>query len=115
MYATEHVGQLIQNTPKANSWTLRLLLTQLYDPTPEVCELAVRILEDACESSDILELVVEMQPTLDHLGEIGDPLLLKYVVTSSVVQACNTDDYKDSCRQRSDSGTCTRLTTLSGR
>ncbi|KAF8517336.1 Rapamycin-insensitive companion of mTOR, N-term-domain-containing protein [Gautieria morchelliformis] len=81
MYATEHVGQLIQTSAKASSWALRLLLTQLYDSAPEVCELAVRILEDACESSDILELAVEMQPTLDHLGEIGDPLLLKFMST----------------------------------
>ncbi|KAF8578071.1 hypothetical protein K439DRAFT_1395907 [Ramaria rubella] len=82
LYATEHVGQLIQTSPKASSWTLPLLLTQLYDPAAEVCELAVRILEEACESSDILELAVEMQPTLDHLGEIGDPLLLKFMSTS---------------------------------
>ena len=73
--------------PKANSWALRLLLTQLYDPAPEVHELAVRILEDACESSDVLELVVEMQPALDHLGEIGDPLLLKYAISPHLFEA----------------------------
>ncbi len=56
---------------------LRLLLTQLYDPAPEVRELAVRFLEEACESTDVLQTVVEMQPTLDHLGEVGHPLLLK--------------------------------------
>jgi large subunit ribosomal protein L17e len=56
---------------------LRLLLTQLYDPEPQVCELAVTYLRDACESKDVLQLVVEMQPTMDHLGEIGHPLLLK--------------------------------------
>lgn len=27
---------------------------------------------------DILEMVVQMQPILDHLGEVGHPLLLKY-------------------------------------
>ena len=48
---------------------LRLLLTQLYDPEPQY-------LRDACESKDVLQLVVEMQPTMDHLGEIGRPLLL---------------------------------------
>lgn len=58
-------------------WTLRLLLTQLYDPAPEVCELAVQFLEEACEDKEILHLVVEMQPTMDHLGEVGHPLLLK--------------------------------------
>ena len=54
-------------------------MTQLYDPALEVCSLAVRFLEDACESKDILQLVVEMRPTLDHLGDMGHPLLLKYV------------------------------------
>lgn len=76
-FATTHLGQLIRSTSKANEWTLRLLLTQLYDPALEVRELAVQFLEEACESMDVLELVVQMQPTLDHLGEIGHPLLLK--------------------------------------
>lgn len=75
--ATQHLGHLIQGSPRANSWTLRLLLTQLYDPAPQVAELAVRYLRDACEDREILQMVVEMQPTLDHLGDIGHPLLLK--------------------------------------
>ena len=43
----------------------------------EVRELAVHFLQEACEAIDVLHIVVEMQPTLDHLGEIGHPLLLK--------------------------------------
>ncbi|KAG5651655.1 hypothetical protein H0H81_007935 [Sphagnurus paluster] len=77
LYATQHLGVLIRESAIANAWTLRLLLTQLYDPAPEVCELAVHFLEEVCEAKDILQLVVEMQPTMDHLGEIGHPLLLK--------------------------------------
>ena len=80
LYATRHLGDLIRASPTANAWTLRLLVTQLYDPALEVCSLAVRFLEDACESKDILQLVVEMRPTLDHLGDMGHPLLLKCVV-----------------------------------
>jgi hypothetical protein len=45
----------------------------------EVCELATQFLEEACESVDILQLVVAMQPTLDHLGDVGHGLLLKFV------------------------------------
>lgn len=71
---------LIRESPTANAWTLRLLLTQLYDPAPEVCEVAVHYLKEACDSKDILQLVVEMQPTLDHLGEMGQTLLMKYVI-----------------------------------
>ncbi|KAF8895478.1 Rapamycin-insensitive companion of mTOR, N-term-domain-containing protein [Infundibulicybe gibba] len=81
MYATHHLGELIRGYTNTNAWTLRLLLTQLYDPAPEVCKLAVDFLEEACESKEILQLVVEMQPTMDHLGEIGHPLLLKFMST----------------------------------
>ncbi|KAK0487570.1 Rapamycin-insensitive companion of mTOR, N-term-domain-containing protein [Armillaria novae-zelandiae] len=82
LYATQHLGDLIRGSANnANVWTLRLLLTQLYDPAPEVCEMAARFLEEACESKEILQLVVEMRPTMDHLGEIGNPLLLKFTST----------------------------------
>lgn len=70
---------MILHSPKASTWTLRLLLTQLYDPAMEVCQLATHFLEEACESVDILQLVVAMQPTLDHLGDVGHGLLLKCV------------------------------------
>ena len=46
----------------------------------EVCETAVRILEEACNVTHNLEYVVKCRPALDHLGEIGAPLLLRYVV-----------------------------------
>lgn len=75
--ATQHLGQLIRASPKANEWTLRLLLTQLYDPDMEVATLAMKYLEDVCEDVETLELVVKMQPTLDHLGDIGHALLLR--------------------------------------
>ncbi|KDR82835.1 hypothetical protein GALMADRAFT_88557 [Galerina marginata CBS 339.88] len=81
LYATRHLGALIRGSPVANGWTLRLLLTQLYDPSHEVCELAVEFLDEACDSKEILQLVVEMQPTMDHLGEIGQRLSLKFMST----------------------------------
>ena len=59
---------------------LRLLLTQLYDPDQEVSELAVQYLEEACESLDVLRIVVDMQPTLEHLGEVANALLYKFVL-----------------------------------
>ena len=61
---------------------LRLLLTQLYDPDRSVCELAVQLLEEACESQDVLKIVVDMQPTLEHLGEVANALLYKYAFYS---------------------------------
>ncbi|KAG1822809.1 Rapamycin-insensitive companion of mTOR, N-term-domain-containing protein [Suillus subaureus] len=81
LYATNHLGDLIRDSIIPVAWTLRLLLTQIYDQAPEVCELAIQFLEEACDVMEVLQLVVEMQPTMDHLGEIGHPLLLKFMST----------------------------------
>jgi rapamycin-insensitive companion of mTOR len=86
LFATNHLGELIRQSPCANAWILRLLLTQLYDISTDVCEMSVHFLEEVCESMEILQVVVEMQPTLDHLGEIGHPLLLKYAEVNMTVQ-----------------------------
>lgn len=64
------------------AWVVRLLVTQLYDPDVAVCEIAVKILEEACNQRDYLEYVVKCRPSLDHLGEIGAPLLLRFLSTS---------------------------------
>ena len=70
------------NMPPKNRWAIRLLLTQLYDPDIEVCEIAVRVLEEGCNDRVALEYVVKCRPSLDHLGEIGAPLLLRFLSTS---------------------------------
>lgn len=68
--------------PVRCEWTIRLLVTQLYDPEVQVCETAVQILEEACNRRAYLEYVVRCRPALDHLGEIGAPLLLRFLSTS---------------------------------
>ncbi|CUA72508.1 Protein ste16 [Schizosaccharomyces pombe 972h-] [Rhizoctonia solani] len=93
--ATDYLGKLIRMNPKANEWMLRLLLTQLYDPVSEVCEKAIFYLQEACEDMSILEMVVQMQPILDHLGEIGHPLLLKFMSTQIGFQYLYNADYID--------------------
>ena len=65
-----------------SKWAIQLLVTQLYDPDVEVCATAVKILEKACNNKSYLEYVVECRPSLDHLGEIGAPLLLRFLSTS---------------------------------
>lgn len=65
-----------------SKWAIKLLVTQLYDPEVEVCATAVKILEKACNNKSSLEFIVECRPALDHLGEIGAPLLLRFLSTS---------------------------------
>ena len=82
-YAVDSVASQssVSRVPEPH-WPLRLLLTQLYDPDVEVCEVAVKILEEACNRRSCLEYVVKCRPSLDHLGEIGAPLLLRFLSTS---------------------------------
>jgi rapamycin-insensitive companion of mTOR len=68
-------------------------MTQLYDPDVEVCEVAVKILEEACELQQHLEFVVRCRPALDHLGELGAPLLLRFLATSIGYRYLNGLDY----------------------
>lgn len=68
--------------PSYADWAIQLLVTQLYDPEVEVCEVAVKILEEACNQMESLEYVVRCRPALDHLGESGAPLLLRFLSTS---------------------------------
>ncbi|KHJ32007.1 putative cytosolic regulator pianissimo [Erysiphe necator] len=71
-----------ENQVGNSKWAIQLLVTQLYDPEIEVCATAVKILEEACNHKSDLEYIVECRPALDHLGEIGAPLLLRFLSTS---------------------------------
>ncbi|KAK4138160.1 hypothetical protein BT67DRAFT_368885 [Trichocladium antarcticum] len=72
----------LNGQPSDSKWAIQLLVTQLYDPEIEVCATAVKILEKACNTKNNLEYIVECRPALDHLGEIGAPLLLRFLSTS---------------------------------
>ena len=75
-------GENLTASRRIVEWSVDLLITQLYDPEVEVCEVAIKILEEACNDLESLELVVQRRPMLDHLGEIGAPLLLRFLSTS---------------------------------
>lgn len=91
IYATDVLRKCTLRHPVASNalgdvsdsrWAIQLLSTQLYDPEIDVCATAVKILEKACNRKTYLEYVVECRPALDHLGEIGAPLLLRFLSTS---------------------------------
>ncbi|WWC72760.1 uncharacterized protein I206_106724 [Kwoniella pini CBS 10737] len=82
LFATHHLGRLIQEQPNLLDWGLQLMITQLYDTSMEVCDIAVMYLEEVCTDSNNLEKVVQLRPTLEHLGDIGHPLFMRFVSTS---------------------------------
>ncbi|CAG8797835.1 18730_t:CDS:2, partial [Dentiscutata erythropus] len=83
LYATKHLGLILRTSPKKfNEWGIQLLITQLYDPAMEVCQMAVQVLEETCNQKENIELLVKLRPSLDNLGEVGNPLLLRFLSTS---------------------------------
>lgn len=76
LFATAHLGKLVDAGGRVAKWATRLLVTQLYDPSLDVCRLAVKICTGICSRVGLLEYLVQLRPMLDHLGEIGAPLLL---------------------------------------
>ena len=93
-YATaSHQDDNTQRRSDGGEWAIRLLVTQLYDPDVQVCEIAVQILEEVCNRIAQLEYVVRCCPALDHLGAIGAPLLLRFLSTSLGYQYLDGLDY----------------------
>ncbi|KAL8849030.1 MAG: hypothetical protein Q9221_005991 [Calogaya cf. arnoldii] len=82
-----------QSPSSVCEWAIRLLVTQLYDPEVEVSEVAVQILEESCQWRSHLEYVVRCRPQLDHLNNIGAPLLLRFLSTSLGYQYLDRLDY----------------------
>lgn len=93
LFATAHLKTLYNAAEATQKWAIVLLVTQLYDPEMEVCKLAVEVLEEYCKVAKNLEYFVLLQPSLDHLGEIGNPLLLKFLSTSKGFQYLKGLDY----------------------
>jgi hypothetical protein len=103
VYAIQHLGHLIRASSKANEWTLRSLLAELYDPDLDIATLAMKYLDDACEDVETLELV-KMQPTQDHLGDITHDLLLR--CASRINFMLYHIGCEGSCQRLSASATC---------
>jgi len=83
LFSTKYMRQLLQERVQdISKWGMKYLVIQLYDIDLEVCRTAVRTLEEACNYSENLESVVALRPSLQHLGNIGNSLLLKFLTTS---------------------------------
>ena len=102
-YATKAIVESNQGTDSTQSsasqgtnsvvWAIKLLVTQLYDPAIEVADEAIKILKEACVHRPSLEYIVRCRPALDHLGSIGQPLLLRFLSTSAGYQYLDELDY----------------------
>lgn len=93
LFCTSHLKNLSKSEKETQKWAIRLLSTQLFDTEMDVCRLAVEALEEFCRDSDNLEYFVSLQPSLNHIGDIGNPLLLKFLSTSHGFKYLKEIDY----------------------
>lgn len=68
---------------------------QLCDPSLDVCHMAVRALDEACSHKKNLDLLIRLKPNLDHLGDAGNPLLLRFLSTSKGFKHLHDMSYID--------------------
>ncbi|KAI9307439.1 Rapamycin-insensitive companion of mTOR, N-term-domain-containing protein [Cunninghamella echinulata] len=98
IFATQQLGNIMRRQAEENEyndWIIRLLVTQIYDTHLEVAQIAVQLLDEACEKQANLELLVKCRPSLGHLGEVGNPLLLRFLSTSTGFRYLNDLGYVD--------------------
>ncbi|KAF9137084.1 hypothetical protein BGX30_010572, partial [Mortierella sp. GBA39] len=94
LFATQHLGTVLKiERGESSDWGIRLLYTQLCDPSSDVSHMAVRALDDACSHHKNLDLLIRLRPNLDHLGEAGSPLLLRFLSTSKGFQHLHDISY----------------------
>ncbi|ODV58817.1 TORC2 complex subunit TSC11 ASCRUDRAFT_24924, partial [Ascoidea rubescens DSM 1968] len=78
LYATNLLKDLLR-IPSCSKWAINLLIGQLYDTDIEVCNVSVEILDAYCVTPENMYEVLKYRPSLDHLGMIGAPLLLRFL------------------------------------
>jgi hypothetical protein len=65
--------------PDFAEWGVPLLVTQLFDPSIEVCEMSVFALNEVCEDPRNLESLVQLRPYLELLAKEAGPLFLRFL------------------------------------
>ncbi|KAK9462957.1 Rapamycin-insensitive companion of mTOR, N-term-domain-containing protein [Lipomyces oligophaga] len=80
LFATSHVATLVDFEDQGiHDWAVSLLVQQLYDCDPDVCDLAVKCLCEACTDSRTLDHVVHCLPDIEYLTDAIYPLLLRFL------------------------------------
>ncbi|KAG0047318.1 hypothetical protein BGZ83_007616 [Gryganskiella cystojenkinii] len=94
LFATQHLGNILKSEKTdSNDWAIQLLCTQLCDPSTDVSHMAVRILDEACSYRENLDTLIRLRPSLDHLGEAGNPLMFRFLSTSMGFQHLSDMSY----------------------
>jgi rapamycin-insensitive companion of mTOR len=80
LLALEEFRKLTANPAvRTNTWVVKRLVTQLYDPCPAVARCALSVLLNMSEDRAALQLIIEQEPALIHFGDDGIELLMRFL------------------------------------
>ncbi|CAH0381377.1 unnamed protein product [Bemisia tabaci] len=83
LYTTKYLHILLrtQLNVKENltKWVIETLVNQLYDESKAVSIVAINALNEACDYRPYLEKIIEIKPSLLHLGDKGLLLLIRFL------------------------------------
>jgi rapamycin-insensitive companion of mTOR len=80
LYATHFLELLARlEAPDFRKWGTRMLVNQLYDPSPAVSMTASRILDKLCDNDVYLDAVIDLKPALLHFGDRGLLLYIRFL------------------------------------
>ncbi|KAI8509714.1 hypothetical protein Bbelb_121420 [Branchiostoma belcheri] len=93
LYTTSFLRVLLRaRVPFFNQWGVEFLVTQLYDKSKTVAMEAIDILDEACEEEANLHALVDMRPSLLHLGDRGPCCSSGFTFLSEVNYTANVLD-----------------------
>ncbi|XP_065198170.1 rapamycin-insensitive companion of mTOR-like [Sycon ciliatum] len=96
LYATGHLRVLLRaKVPFFHTWCLEMLVAQLCDPSHDVSNEALDVLDEACEDEACLHTLVTLQPSLLHLGQPGRALFSRYVTINSGLKLLKSLNFID--------------------
>eukprot|EP00004_Rigifila_ramosa_P013527 TRINITY_DN3004_c0_g1_i1.p1 TRINITY_DN3004_c0_g1~~TRINITY_DN3004_c0_g1_i1.p1 ORF type:complete len:1085 (-),score=258.97 TRINITY_DN3004_c0_g1_i1:103-3207(-) len=83
-HATAHMRVLLRAAVSDFSkWGIDLLVTQLYDPDPDVANVALSVLDEAVDDLECLESLISKRPSILQMGYTGKNLQLRFLSVDS--------------------------------
>lgn len=82
-YATLHLRTLMRaRMPGFSGWAIGLLVAQLKDPNIIVAQTAARILDEACDEKNNVDMFIHAKPSLEHLSPLTESLTARILGSS---------------------------------
>ena len=97
LLATKRGGAILLSRPRGwrERWLVEQLVQQLCDQSMEVAKCALEVLTEACDDTETIKLAIELEPPLQHLGDAGRWLQLRFLGTPQGLQRLQASGFLD--------------------